>query len=81
MLGFSLLVYKKLVIRHVETLLPAYAQFVAIDDQPIIAKMLLTHVKIYALIDSLKDASMESLHELGVLADHVREEEGIIFFP
>ena len=63
-----------------EILLPAYAQFVAIEDDPIIAKMLMEHVEIRALMDSLENASVEGVHKLGKLLEaHVREEERVIF--
>ncbi|ASK64377.1 hypothetical protein CFK37_11015 [Virgibacillus phasianinus] len=63
-----------------EILLPAYAQFVSIDDQPAIAKMLLEHVKIRSLMEVIRNASLEELNQLGtLLANHVREEERVIF--
>lgn len=65
-----------------EILLTAFAQHASID-RPEIKDMLLEHVKIRALIDSIltTDEDMISqMHELGELLDvHIRKEERIIF--
>lgn len=63
-----------------EVLLPAYAQFVSIKGDPIIAKMLMEHVKIRGLMNAVTTASVEGLHKLGkLLEEHVRQEERVIF--
>lgn len=65
-----------------EILLTAFAQHASIERQEII-DMLLEHVQIRALIDTiLKMAkiNVSIMHELGdVLGSHVRKEERIVF--
>ncbi|MFZ3578404.1 hemerythrin domain-containing protein [Virgibacillus sp. DJP39] len=66
-----------------EILLPAYAQYTKIEEQPEISQMLLEHVKIRSMINAvtnMESASVELLQELGVLLEtHVRKEERVIF--
>lgn len=65
-----------------EILLTAYAQHASID-QPEIREMLIEHVQIRALIDTILKAvkpDVSAMHELGTLLDvHIRKEERIIF--
>lgn len=65
-----------------EILLTAFAQYASID-RPEIKEMLLEHVKIRALIDSLLTTDEDTasrMHELGELLDaHIRKEERVIF--
>lgn len=66
-----------------EILLPAYAQFAQIEDQPVIGRMLVEHVQIRALVNQLtqeETVQANLFHELGMLLDsHIRAEERIIF--
>lgn len=60
-----------------EVLLPTLARFVD-PDQPIVARVLLDHVRIRALAEPSDD--LQQLHELGAqLEQHVRREERELF--
>lgn len=65
-----------------EILLTAFAKYAAIDRKEVI-DMLLEHVQIRALIDTIlnmEEIDTSVLHELGeILEDHVRKEERIVF--
>lgn len=65
-----------------EILLTAFAQHAPINRQEII-DMLLEHVQVRALIDTIlkmEDIDLTVMHELGeVLENHVRKEERIVF--
>lgn len=65
-----------------EILLIAFAQHASID-RPEIIDMLLEHVKIRALIDTIlksEEIDISAMHELGALLEvHVRKEERVIF--
>lgn len=65
-----------------EVLLTAFAQHASVD-RPEIKEMLLEHVNIRALIDTLlksEEADVSIMHELGKLLEvHIRKEERIIF--
>lgn len=66
-----------------EILLTAYAQHVSIDEVPEIHEMLIEHVKIRALFDTIlttEDPTLDTIHSLGIqLEKHVRKEERVIF--
>ncbi|HLQ70356.1 MAG TPA: hemerythrin domain-containing protein, partial [Bacillota bacterium] len=66
-----------------EILLTAYAQHVAVEDIPEIQEMLIEHVKIRALFETIltaDDPSLHTIHSLGEqLEKHVRKEERVIF--
>lgn len=66
-----------------EVLLTTYAQHANID-KPEIQDMLIEHVKIRALIDSIlkmkEEVNIAAIHDLGELLDaHIRKEERVIF--
>jgi iron-sulfur cluster repair protein YtfE (RIC family) len=63
-----------------EILLPRMAKF-ASPDQPIVARVLIDHVKIRSLADELVlDPPLQTLHMLGTeLERHVRREERELF--
>lgn len=65
-----------------EVLLTAFAQHASID-RPEIKEMLLEHVGIRALIDTLlraEETDISIMHDLGkLLESHIRKEERIIF--
>ncbi|WP_051302255.1 hemerythrin domain-containing protein [Salibacterium aidingense] len=65
-----------------EILLTAFARYDSVDH-PEIKDMLMEHVQIRALIDSISQASnppVETLQKLGILLEnHVRKEERVIF--
>lgn len=65
-----------------EILLVAFAKYNSID-RPEVTDMLLEHVKIRALIDTIltnEDIDITMMHELGALLEvHVRKEERVIF--
>src|SRR5699024_6564289 len=65
-----------------EILLTAFAQHASID-RPEVREMLIEHVQIRALIDSIlkaKEPNIPMMHELGTLLDvHIRKEERVIF--
>lgn len=65
-----------------EILLTTFAKYAAID-RPEIIDMLLEHVTIRSLIDTILTSQMiniETMHELGtILERHIRKEERVIF--
>ncbi len=65
-----------------EVLLTAFAQYASVD-RPEINEMLIEHVKIRALIDTLltsEETNLSKMHDLGELLEaHIRKEERIIF--
>lgn len=65
-----------------EILLPAFAQCTSIN-RPEITEMLMEHVKIRAMIDTLLKSeaiNVSKMHELGALLEvHIRKEERVIF--
>jgi len=65
-----------------EILLPAYARYASLERKEIIG-MLLDHVKIRAMVDSIQDETDDVLpliRKFGdMLEEHVRKEERVIF--
>lgn len=66
-----------------EILLTAYAQYANVDEITEIHEMLIEHVNIRALFDSIlrsDSPSLDTLHKLGELLEkHIRKEERVIF--
>lgn len=65
-----------------EILLPAYARYADIHDNPIITEMLMEHVTIRSKMQQLlrNELSLPQMRALGTLLEtHIRKEERVIF--